>query len=158
MAEQDKIFLVEDDANFGGVLKAYLEMDNYDVTWVNDGREALKTFEKDRYAICILDVMLPNIDGFSIAKKIKETEESIPLIFLTAKTLREDVLQGYEIGADDYITKPFDSEVLLYKLKATANLLKNYNILLFVSPFQNSFLEQHLLKEIYQNSYTDNLI
>lgn len=118
MAEQDKIFLVEDDPNFGGVLKAYLEMDNYDVTWVNDGQKALNTFEKDKFSICILDVMLPYVDGFSIAKKIKEIEENVPLIFLTAKTLREDVLQGYQLGADDYITKPFDSEVLLYKIKA----------------------------------------
>ena len=118
MAEQDKIFLVEDDANFGGVLKAYLEMDDYDVTWIDDGQKAIDSFEKDKYSICILDVMLPNVDGFSIAKKIKEMEENIPLIFLTAKTLREDVLEGYQIGADDYVTKPFDSEVLLYKIKA----------------------------------------
>jgi two-component system OmpR family response regulator len=116
--KMDKIFLVEDDANFGGVLKAYLEMDNYEVTWVNDGQKAIDSYEKGKYSICILDVMLPNVDGFSIAKKIKEIEENIPLIFLTAKTLREDVLQGYQIGADDYITKPFDSEVLLYKIKA----------------------------------------
>lgn len=118
MAKQDKIFLVEDDPNFGGVLKAYLEMDNYEVKWIDDGKEALNAFEKDTYSICILDVMLPNVDGFSIAKKIKELEDNMPLIFLTAKTLREDILQGYQIGADDYITKPFDSEVLLYKIKA----------------------------------------
>jgi len=118
MAEQDKIFLVEDDTNFGGVLKAYLEMDNYYVTWIDDGQKAIDSFEKDQYSICILDVMLPNVDGFSIAKSIKEVEENIPLIFLTAKTLREDVLEGYQLGADDYITKPFDSEVLLYKIKA----------------------------------------
>lgn len=118
MDKQDKIFLVEDDPNFGGVLKAYLEMDNYEVTLVNDGKDAIEVFEKDTYSICILDVMLPNVDGFTIAKKIKEIEDNIPLIFLTAKTLRDDVLQGYQLGADDYITKPFDSEVLLYKIRA----------------------------------------
>ncbi len=114
----DKIFLVEDDTNFGGVLKAYLEMDNYEVTWIDDGQKAIDAYEIGKYCICILDVMLPNVDGFDIAKKIKEVEQNIPLIFLTAKTLREDILQGYQLGADDYITKPFDSEVLLYKIKA----------------------------------------
>ncbi len=113
-----KIFLVEDDPNFGGVLKSYLEMDDFEVTWVDDGLEAVSAFEAGKYAICILDIMLPNLDGFSIAKKIKAVQSDIPLIFLTAKTLREDVLQGYKIGADDYITKPFDSEVLIYKIKA----------------------------------------
>ncbi|MEN8121406.1 MAG: response regulator transcription factor [Bacteroidota bacterium] len=116
--ETHKIFLVEDDPNFGGVLKSYLEMDDFEVTWVDDGLQAISAFEPNIYSICILDIMLPNLDGFSIAKKIKETQSDIPLIFLTAKTLREDVLQGYKIGADDYITKPFDSEVLIYKIKA----------------------------------------
>jgi len=118
MSELYKIFLVEDDLNFGGVLKSYLEMDDFEVTWIDDGLKAVLAFEAGKYSICILDVMLPNLDGFSIAKKIKEIQNDIPLIFLTAKTLREDVLQGYKIGADDYITKPFDSEVLIYKIKA----------------------------------------
>lgn len=113
-----KIFLVEDDPNFGGVLKSYLEMDDFEVEWIDDGLEAVSAFEAGKYDICILDVMLPNLDGFSIAKKIKEFQSDIPLIFLTAKTLKEDVLHGYKIGADDYITKPFDSEVLIYKIKA----------------------------------------
>jgi DNA-binding response OmpR family regulator len=113
-----KIFLVEDDPNFGGVLKSYLEMDDFEVTWIDDGLQAISAFEPNKYAICILDVMLPNLDGFSIAKRIKEMQDDIPLIFLTAKTLREDVLHGYKMGADDYITKPFDSEVLICKIKA----------------------------------------
>ena len=118
MSELYKIFLVEDDPNFGGVLKSYLEMDDFEVTWIDDGLEAVSAFKAGIYDICILDIMLPNLDGFSIAKKIKEIQNNVPLIFLTAKTLREDVLQGYKIGADDYITKPFDSEVLIYKIKA----------------------------------------
>lgn len=118
MERQNSILLVEDDLNFGGVLKAYLEMDNYTVNWIDDGQKAIDSFEKGVYNLCILDVMLPNADGFSIAKKIKETDPEVPLIFLTAKTLKEDVLQGYKVGADDYVTKPFDSEVLLYKIKA----------------------------------------
>jgi len=118
MVNQHSIFLVEDDLNFGGVLKAYLEMNNYQVFLVDDGKNALNLFKSGIYSVCILDVMLPNLDGFSLARKIKETEPDIPLIFLTAKSLKADLIQGYQVGADDYITKPFDSEVLLYKIKA----------------------------------------
>jgi len=129
MANQFNIFLVEDDPNFGGVLKAYLEMNNYKVYLVDDGKNALNSFKKGIYSICILDVMLPNMDGFSLAKKIKETEPEIPLIFLTAKSLKADQITGYQLGADDYITKPFDSEVLLYKIKAILKRDKTENII-----------------------------
>jgi len=112
------IFLVEDDENFGAVLKSYLEMNDFKVTWTKDGALAVSNFQKAQYDICILDIMLPNVDGFGIAKQIKEVNTDIPIIFLTAKTLKEDILQGFKLGADDYITKPFDSEVLLYKIKA----------------------------------------
>lgn len=112
------IFLVEDDENFGSVLKSYLEMNDFNVNWIKDGALATDEFKKKDYNICILDIMLPNVDGFSIAKRIKEINAEIPIIFLTAKTLKEDILEGFKIGADDYITKPFDSEVLLYKIKA----------------------------------------
>lgn len=112
------IFLVEDDENFGAVLKSYLEMNDFNVTWTNDGALAISNFQKAKYDICILDIMLPNVDGFGIAKQIKEVNPDIPIIFLTAKTLKEDILQGFKLGADDYITKPFDSEVLLYKIRA----------------------------------------
>ena len=113
-----KIFLLEDDQNFGAVLKVYLEMNDYLVEWVDDGNKALQVFQNEDFDICILDVMLPNIDGFTIAKQIKKLNAEIPLIFLTAKTLKQDELEGYRIGADDYIKKPFDSEILLYKIKA----------------------------------------
>lgn len=112
------IFLVEDDENFGSVLKSYLEMNNFKVTWIKDGANAIASFQSQEFDFCILDIMLPNLDGFTIAKKIKIINPEIPTIFLTAKTLKEDVLQGYKLGADDYVTKPFDSEVLLYKIKA----------------------------------------
>jgi len=128
MVNQYKIFLVEDDVNFGGVLKSYLEMDNFDVTWVDDGQKAIAVFKDNDYSICILDVMLPNMDGFSIAKKIKEIRPEMPLIFLTAKTLKADMLHGYQLGADDYITKPFDSELLLYKIKAIIKRNKNEQV------------------------------
>ena len=119
--ENNRIFMVEDDRNFGTVLKSYMEINGFTVTWVMDGKDALKEFRNGEYDICILDVMLPNIDGFTIARDIREIDKSIPLIFLTAKTLKEDIMEGFNIGADDYITKPFDSEILILKIKAILN-------------------------------------
>ncbi|HAM99474.1 MAG TPA: DNA-binding response regulator [Marinilabiliales bacterium] len=116
--KKHKIFLVEDDLNFGSVMKSYLEMNDYEVQWVNDGRGAIMAFNKNSYDLCILDVMLPHVDGFTIGAEIKKLRPSLPIIFLTAKTLKEDVLKGFSVGADDYITKPFDSDVLIYKIKA----------------------------------------
>ena len=113
-----KILLVEDDPNFGTVLKDYLELNDYDVTHAKDGIEGLIEFKNGEFDICILDVMMPKKDGFSLAKDIKGINSEIPLIFLTAKSMKEDVLRGYQAGADDYLNKPFDSEVLLMKLKA----------------------------------------
>jgi len=118
MSDEKKIFLVEDDLSFGSVLKSYLEINDYSVVWVDDGKNALDTFNKSDFDLCILDVMLPNVDGFTIASLIREINISIPIIFLTAKKLKEDVLNGYGLGADDYITKPFDTDILLAKIKA----------------------------------------
>ena len=118
MKNQEKILLVEDDQNFGSVLKAYLEMFDYLVTWVDDGKDAVKTFNETEFSICVLDVMLPNVDGFTIAENIRKLNKQVPFIFLTAKTLKEDILRGYSTGADDYLTKPFDSEILLCKIDA----------------------------------------
>jgi DNA-binding response OmpR family regulator len=118
MANKVKVFLVEDDVNFGSVLQDYLEINDYHADWYKNGAEASKYFQKDRYDICILDVMLPGVDGYHVAKEIKSISPRIPIIFLTAKTLKEDVIRGYKTGADDYITKPFDSELLLYKMEA----------------------------------------
>ncbi len=118
MTEEKKILLVEDDPNFGLVLKDYLSLNKYKVTLAKDGIEGLIMFKNNDYDLCILDVMMPRKDGFSLAKDIRANDKKIPIIFLTAKTLKEDVLKGYSVGADDYLNKPFDSEVLLYKLKA----------------------------------------
>lgn len=112
------VFLVEDDENFGSVLSAYLEMNDYEVRWVKDGKNAIDTYKPGKYNICVLDVMLPHVDGFEVARAIRERDKEVPLIFLTAKSLKEDMVTGFQIGADDYITKPFDSEVLLYKIQA----------------------------------------
>ena len=113
-----KILLVEDDQNFGDVLRSYLEMHEYDVTLATDGEEGLKAFKKGDFDLTITDVMMPKKDGFSLARDIREENKEMPIIFLTAKTLKEDVLEGFKIGADDYITKPFNSEELLYRVMA----------------------------------------
>jgi DNA-binding response OmpR family regulator len=118
MSLKPHIFLVEDDLSFGAVLKSYLEISDFEVDWVDDGQHAVNQFKKTSFDICILDVMLPNVDGFTIATEIRKINAGIPILFLTAKNLRDDVLKGYLIGADDYITKPFDTEVLIFKLKA----------------------------------------
>lgn len=113
-----RIFLVEDDLSFGSVLKSYLELNDYNVEWVDDGKYALEHFRKGVFDICILDVMLPHVDGFTIASEIRKMNPAVPVVFLTAKKLKEDVLKGYGAGGDDYVTKPFDTDILLAKIKA----------------------------------------
>ena len=118
MIDKVNIFLVEDDLSFGSVLKSYLELNGFSVTWVDDGKDAIHLFDRKKFQLCILDVMLPNVDGFTIAGEIRKASGTIPILFLTAKSLKEDILKGYKLGADDYVTKPFDTEVLLYKIRA----------------------------------------
>ena len=113
-----RLLLVEDDPNFGRVLKDYLELHDYEVTLCTDGQQGFTTFQKEVFNGCILDVMMPLKDGFTLAKEIKELNPLMPIIFLTAKAMKADLLEGFRLGADDYITKPFDSEILLCKLKA----------------------------------------
>jgi DNA-binding response OmpR family regulator len=112
------ILLVEDDPNFGSVLRDYLQLNDFEVTLAKDGIEGFVLFKNNEYDLCILDVMMPRKDGFTLAEDIRKTNKQIPIIFLTAKSMKEDVLRGYQVGADDYLTKPFDSDVLLYKIKA----------------------------------------
>ena len=113
-----RIFLVEDDLSFGSVLKSYLEINDFYVEWVDDGKYAVDHFRKGVFEICILDVMLPHVDGFTVANEIRQINNAIPIIFLTAKKLKDDVLRGYGAGGDDYITKPFDTDILLAKIRA----------------------------------------
>ena len=113
-----KILLCEDDTNLGMVLKNYLEINDYDVTLERDGRLGLAAFQREKFDLVLLDVMMPNVDGFTLAEEIRDVDPDIPLFFLSAKTMKEDIIQGYKLGADDYITTPFDSEVLLHKIKA----------------------------------------
>lgn len=113
-----KILLAEDDTNLGMVLKNYLELNDYDVELCRDGILALAAFRREKFDICLLDIMMPNMDGFKLAEEIRDVDPEIPLFFLSAKTMKEDIIQGYKLGADDYISKPFDSELLLLKIKA----------------------------------------
>jgi DNA-binding response OmpR family regulator len=113
-----KILLVEDDSSFGNVLKNYLELNDYEVVLERDGRLGLAAFQREKFDICLLDVMMPHVDGFTLAEEIRDIDPDVPLFFLSAKTMKDDILTGYKLGADDYITKPFDSEVLLMKIKA----------------------------------------
>lgn len=113
-----KILLVEDDHNFGDVLKSYLEMHDYDITLASNGQEGLKTFKNESFDLCILDVMMPKMDGFSLAREIRNRDQNVPIIFLTAKNMKEDIVKGFKLGADDYVSKPFNSEELLVRIQA----------------------------------------
>lgn len=116
--EKYKILLAEDDLNLGVLLVDYLETEGFDVKLCKDGNLALKAFQNNEFDLCLLDVMMPKMDGFSLAKEIRIMDKKTPIIFITAKSLKEDKLKGYDLGADDYITKPFDEEELLWKIKA----------------------------------------
>lgn len=118
--EEDKlkVLLAEDDRNLGNILKSYLEAKRYETTLCVNGQEALQAYAKSKYDICIIDVMMPVMDGFSLAKEIRLDNKNIPILFLTAKSLQEDKIKGFELGADDYITKPFSMEELLVRMKA----------------------------------------
>jgi len=116
--EKSKILLVEDDTNLGQVLKNYLELHDYVVELCRDGILGLAAFRREKYDLCLLDVMMPNMDGFTLAEEIRNVDPDVPLFFLSARSMKEDLIQGYKLGADDYITKPFDSDVLLHKIRA----------------------------------------
>ncbi|MGA1976433.1 MAG: response regulator transcription factor [Bacteroidales bacterium] len=116
-----KVLIAEDDRDFGNILSQYVTISGFDVTLAHDGREAWETFCSDKPDICVLDVMMPEMDGFTLGEKIKEAQPDIPLIYLTAKSLKEDIVRGLKIGADDYITKPFDPDVLILRIN---NILK----------------------------------
>lgn len=118
MESKGKILLVEDDKNFGDVLRSYLEMNEYDVTLEEDGEAGLARFQQDSFDLCIFDVMMPKKDGITLAQEVREEDQHVPIVFLTAKTMKEDVIKGFQAGADDYIPKPFAPEELLYRIQA----------------------------------------
>jgi DNA-binding response OmpR family regulator len=116
-----KILLAEDDADFAKVLKQYLELFDFDVHWVQDGEEAFSAFKNIGFQCCILDVMMPKMDGFTLAEKIVNHNPEVPFLFLTAKKLKEDKIRGLKLGADDYIVKPFEADELVLRIQ---NILK----------------------------------
>lgn len=113
-----KILLVEDDFNLGFVIQDLLKMDGYQVVLAKDGKEGLQRFHESDFHLCLLDVMLPKKDGFSLAEDIRKVNDTVPIVFLTAKGMTEDKVKGFKIGADDYITKPFENEEFLLRIKA----------------------------------------
>ncbi|NOY38075.1 MAG: response regulator transcription factor [Chlorobi bacterium] len=113
-----RILLAEDDENLGTLLTEYLKVKGYETILYADGEHAFKGFTTDHFDLCLLDIMMPIKDGFTLAREIREINSDIPIIFLTAKSLKEDVLEGFRIGADDYITKPFSMEELLVRIEA----------------------------------------
>jgi len=116
-----KVLIAEDDIDFGNILSQYVSINGFEVILTRNGKEAWASFTREKPDICVLDVMMPEMDGFSLAEKIRQEDREIPFVFLTAKTLKEDIVRGLKMGADDYITKPFDPEVLILKLN---NILK----------------------------------
>jgi DNA-binding response OmpR family regulator len=152
--DNKKILIVEDDSNFGNILKEYLSLNDYNITLAKNGIEGFEKFKKEEFDLCILDVMMPYKDGFTLAKEIREVNEIVPIFFLSAKHLKEDVLKGFKLGADDYLTKPFDSEVLLAKIKAILNRSKAPNSLAndaFEFAFSDFSFNSKLRFLIYKN-------
>lgn len=119
------ILLAEDDPNLSTLLEEYLQLKGYAITLCRDGEEAFDQFQKQEYDLCLLDVMMPKMDGFALAKEIKQLNNEVPIIFLTAKSLKEDKMEGFNTGADDYITKPFSMEELLARINAVLRRTRN---------------------------------
>lgn len=111
-----KVLIAEDDIDFGNILSQYVSINGFEVILARDGKEAWACYNQDKPDICVLDVMMPEMDGFSLAEKIRQNDSDMPFLFLTAKTLKEDIIKGLKLGADDYITKPFDPEILILRL------------------------------------------
>jgi DNA-binding response OmpR family regulator len=163
-----KLLLAEDDIDFGNILSQYVTLSGFEVTLARNGREAWDMFHTSRPDICVLDVMMPEMDGFTLAEKMRAEEPGIPFIFLTAKSLREDMVRGLKLGADDYITKPFDPEMLMLRINnilrrvysavedeytISATTLK-YNALELVTPAGKEKLtlrEAQLLRHLMMN-------
>jgi DNA-binding response OmpR family regulator len=128
-----KILLAEDDMDFGSILKKYLEMNNFKVFHITNGEDAWRFFKENKPDFCILDIMMPKTNGYTLAKRIRKQSPDMPFLFLTAKQQKEDVLKGLKAGADDYMTKPFEAEELILRIKnilkrTKTNMLEEYKI------------------------------
>jgi len=143
MEQKIRILLAEDDENLGFVVKDYLEMKGYEVDWRRNGKQGLQAFFQSVFELCIFDVMMPEKDGFTLAEEVRKLNPDVPVIFLTAKTMQEDRIKGYRIGADDYITKPFSAEEFLLRVEA---VLKRCNVKLNQQSKKNVF---HIGKYVF---------
>ena len=148
--DKTRILLAEDDENLGSLLKEYLNAKGYETELFNDGNKAYRGFIREYFDLCLLDVMMPEKDGFTLAKDIRQINSDMPILFLTAKSMKEDILEGFSIGADDYITKPFSMEELLYRIEAilrrtkqdTTRENKIFQIGQYLFDTQNQFLKK----------------
>lgn len=145
-----KLLVVEDDPNLGDILQEYLQMKGYDTILCRDGEEGWNKFKKDKFDLCLLDIMMPKKDGFTLAKEIKKVQEDLPVLFLTAKNQKDDIIEGLKIGADDYLTKPFSMEELLLRITAILRrtqkstevaTLKTYTFGDFILHYDEQFIE-----------------
>jgi two-component system OmpR family response regulator len=150
MSKKTNILLAEDDENLGLLLQTYLKTKGFDVELVRDGKTAFERFNEQQFDFCLFDVMMPVMDGFTLAKEIREIDRKVPILFLTAKALKEDKLEGFAIGADDYLTKPFSMEELLARITAilrrteVASTEKDHLVLVGKIPFEPELRILHL--------------
>ncbi|NQZ74813.1 MAG: response regulator transcription factor [Ekhidna sp.] len=139
-----KLLIVEDDPNLGEILSEYLDLKGYETTLKRDGEEGGVAFEQGKFDLCILDLMMPKKDGFTLAKEIRQQDEETPIIFLTAKSMKQDIIKGFTIGADDYMTKPFSMEELLLRIQAILKRsIKKDEESPFPNPFQIAGITYH---------------
>jgi len=131
-----KVLLVEDDPNLGNLLLEYLQAKDYNTTLATNGKEGLTQFKNNVYDVCIFDVMMPIMDGFTLAREVRKLDAETPIVFLTAKSMKEDTIEGFNAGGDDYLTKPFSMEELLLRLKAILRRTKNQTL---TNSDQNNF-------------------
>lgn len=152
-----KILVVEDDPNLGLLLQEYLTIKGFDADLGHDGDEGLSLFVKGQYDLCIFDVMMPKKDGFTLAKEIRMSDKEVPIIFLTAKSQKDDTLQGFRIGADDYMTKPFSMEELLARMQAILRRKNNTQTEQLKTFEFASFLFDYEHQSLIQNGQTNKL-
>ncbi|MBN1118899.1 MAG: response regulator transcription factor [Bacteroidales bacterium] len=148
---KQKILLVEDDENLGFVTKDFLEMSGFSVSLATNGKTGLEAYQDGNYDIIILDVMMPQVDGFSVAQTIRKNDKSTPIIFLTAKNMKEDRIRGFKLGGDDYITKPFSTEELTLRIEAILRRMNNGadqdQVIYKIGPFSFNYSEHSLNSE-----------
>lgn len=157
MEKQIKVLLAEDDKNLGTILKAYLEAKGFPTSLCGDGSEALEKFKREDFNFCVFDIMMPIMDGYTLATEVRKLDKNVPMLFLTAKAMQEDKLKGFELGADDYLTKPFSMEELLLRMKAIlrrsaedTTRLTNYTI----GSFSFDYNRQLLIRNGIENKLT----